>query len=375
MRIAINTRFLLKGKLEGIGWFTYEIVRNMVLNHPEHEFIFLFDRAYDESFIFASNVTPVVISPPARHPFLWLIWFEKSVKRTLKKYKADLFISTDGFLSLSSKIPTILVIHDLAFEKYPQHMPFKFSFFLKQFTPKYAKKAKHIITVSEHSKAEIIATYQIPPEKISVVYNGANKLYKPLSFVEKEKVKKQYSSGYEYFVFAGALHPRKNIVNLLLAFAQFKKRQQSNMKLLIIGRFAWHAESIKKTLQEHPFRHDVIHYDYMQVDELSKVIGAAYCLTFVSLYEGFGIPVLEAIQCQVPGIVSNSSSLPEVAGDTALYIDPTDVDDIANRMCVIYKNENLREQLASKCLAQAKKFDWQKSAVLFYDIAIKSEAN
>ncbi len=254
-------------------------------------------------------------------------------------------------------------------------MPFKFSFFLKQFTPKYAKKAKHIITVSEHSKAEIIATYQIPPEKISVVYNGANQHYKPLSFEEKEKVKNQYSSGSEYFVFAGALHPRKNIVNLLLAFAQFKKRQQSNMKLLIIGRFAWHAENIKKTMQEHPFRHDVIHYDYMQVDELSKVIGAAYCLTFVSLYEGFGIPILEAIQCQVPGIVSNSSSLPEVAGDTALYVDPTDVDDITNQMCIIYKNENLREQLASKCVTQAQKFDWKKSAVLFYDIAIKSEAN
>jgi glycosyltransferase involved in cell wall biosynthesis len=164
-------------------------------------------------------------------------------------------------------------------------------------------------------------------------------------------------------------------VNLLLAFAQFKKRQQSNMKLLIIGRFAWHAENIKKTMQEHPFRHDVIHYDYMQVDELSKVIGAAYCLTFVSLYEGFGIPILEAIQCQVPGIVSNSSSLPEVAGDTALYVDPTDVDDITNQMCIIYKNENLREQLASKCVTQAQKFDWKKSAVLFYDIAIKSEAN
>src|SRR5690606_7224010 len=116
MRIAVNTRLLLKGKLEGIGWFTYQTLERIVKQHPEHEFIFFFDRPYDRSFVFASNVTPVVLSPQARHPVLFYLWFELGIPRLLRKYKADLFLSPDGFSSLSTKVPTCLVIHDLAFE-------------------------------------------------------------------------------------------------------------------------------------------------------------------------------------------------------------------------------------------------------------------
>jgi hypothetical protein len=145
MRIAVNTRFLLKGKLEGIGWFTNEIIKRLVLNHPEHEFIFFFDRPFDSQFIFASNITPIVLNPPARHPILWVMWFEWSIKKALKKYKADIFISTDGFLSLGSNVPTILVVHDLAFEHFPEHLPFKFRSYLRHFTPKFVQKAARVM--------------------------------------------------------------------------------------------------------------------------------------------------------------------------------------------------------------------------------------
>ncbi|MBU3676295.1 MAG: glycosyltransferase family 4 protein, partial [Chitinophagaceae bacterium] len=345
MRIAVNTRFLLKGKLEGIGWFTREILRRMVLNHPEHEFIFLFDREYDEQFIFAPNVKPVVIPPPARHPILWYLWFEWAVPFALRKHKADVFISTDGFLSLSTKVPTLLVVHDLAFEHFPEHLPFKVSFYLLQFTPKFIRKAKHIGTGSTFSKTDLIETYQTPSEKISVVFNGTNDLYKPLPFSEKQAIKDQYAQGCEYFVVAGALHPRKNIVHLLKAFALFKRKQRSNMKLLIIGRYAWEADDIKTTYENHPYRDDVIMYNYMNVDELSRVMGAAYALAFVSLFEGFGIPILEAMQCGVPGIVSNTSSMPEVAGESAILVDPNSVEEIAEAMRTLYKDEGLRDRL------------------------------
>ncbi|MBL7765527.1 MAG: glycosyltransferase family 4 protein [Chitinophagaceae bacterium] len=368
MRIAVNTRFLLAGKLEGIGWFTYEIIRRMVLSHPEHEFIFFFDRPYDEQFVFASNVTPVVLHPPARHPLLWMIWYEVSVRRALKKHRADLFISTDGFLSLGTKVPTLLVIHDLAFEHYPEHLPFKFRSYLRYFTPRFAARANHIVTVSDYSRDDLVKTYGISPEKISVVYNGANEQYQPMSFEEKQTVRDQYAQGAQYFVFAGALHPRKNVERLLQAFAYFKKKQHSGMKLLIIGRFAWNADEIKRLLAEHPFREDVIHLDYMQVDTLSKVIGAAYGLMFVSLYEGFGIPVLEALKCDVPGIISNCTSLPEVGGEACLYANPEDVADIGEQMRLFYKDEYLRSTLVAKCAAQAAKFNWQKSAEDFYRV-------
>lgn len=366
MRIAVNTRFLLQGKLEGIGWFTHEIIQRIVLAHPEHEFIFFFDRPFHPSFVFAKNVTPVVLNPPARHPILFLMWFEWSVKWALKKYKADVFISTDGMLSLSSKVPTLLVIHDLAFVHFPKHLPLKFRYFLNRYTPKYAKRANHIVTVSEFSKQDIIEQYGIPSEKISVVYNGAHQEYQELTYGEKEEVKNKYAQGCEYFVFAGALHPRKNIVALLKAFAKFKAKQRSNMKMLIIGRFAWNSEDIQHEMETNPFKQDIIHYDYMLVDELSKVIGAAYALTFVSLFEGFGIPVLEALNCKVPVIASNRSSIPEVAGNAALYVNPDSVEDIATTMMAMYKDEHRRSVLSEACVPQAQKFSWDKSAKEFY---------
>jgi len=371
MRIAVNTRFLLKGKLEGIGWFTNEIIKRLVINHPEHEFIFLFDRPFDQQFIFASNVKPVVIHPPARHPILWFIWFEWSVRKALKKYKADIFISTDGFLSLSSKVPSILVVHDLAFEHFPQHLPFKFRYYLQKFTPKFVKKASHTVTVSSYSKADLVSTYHADPNKISVIYNGAHAQYKPLSFEKKQEIKQQYADGCEYFVFAGALHPRKNVTNLLKAFGIFKQKQRSNMKILIIGRFAWNADDIRIAIEQHPFKKDVVHLDYMEVEELSKVIGAAYALTFVSIFEGFGIPILEAMQCQVPSIVSNTSSMPEVAGDAAILVNPSDIQEIAQAMSTMYKDENLRSKLIEATKTQAKKFNWDISAEDLYGIVEK----
>ena len=123
MKIAVNTRLLLKGKLEGIGWYTYETLKRIVEQHPEHDFYFLFDRAYDESFIFSKNVKPIILYPQARHPFLFWIWFEISVYRFLKNNNIDIFVSPDGYLSLRTKIPSLAVIHDLNFEHYPHDLP------------------------------------------------------------------------------------------------------------------------------------------------------------------------------------------------------------------------------------------------------------
>ena len=155
MRIAINTRFLLTHKMEGFGWYTFEIVKRLVENHPEHTFIFFFDRAYDERFIFGENVTPVVLKPQARHPILFKIWFDRSVTKALKKHKADIFFSPDGYLSLRTEIPQIGVIHDINFEHFPEDLPKSPRNYLRKYFPKFANKANHILTVSESSKQDI----------------------------------------------------------------------------------------------------------------------------------------------------------------------------------------------------------------------------
>ena len=152
MKIAVNTRFLIKNKLEGIGWFTYESLKRITRQHPEHEFVFLFDRPYAEEFIFSDNVTGRVLFPPARHPLLWYWWFEYSVTAALKQIKPDIFLSTDGYLSLACQVPQVIVMHDLAFEHFPDHVNALTARYYRHFTPKFAKKANRIATVSEYSK-------------------------------------------------------------------------------------------------------------------------------------------------------------------------------------------------------------------------------
>lgn len=367
MRIAINTRLLLKGRLEGIGWFTWQTLEPMIRHHPEHEFYFIFDRPYDPSFIQAPNVHPVVIGPQARHPLLFMPWLEWSVPYVLKKYRIDLFLSPDGFLSLSTKVPTCLVVHDLAFEHFPQHMRWSQRSYWRWFSPRFVRKADRLVTVSEFSRQDIVSRYGIEEAKIDVVPNGAHPLYQPLSWEEKQEVKSRLTGGAQYFVFAGALHPRKNVARLLRAFVRFKKRQRSNFKLVIVGRLAWKYNEILELKEEMPFKEDVIWTGYQEVDALSRIMGAAYALVYPSLFEGFGIPILESMQCGVPVIVSRSSSMPEVAGDAGLLIDPESEEDIAEKMEYLYKNEHERSRLSVKALERAREFSWEKSSSLLWD--------
>lgn len=371
MRIGVNTRLLLKGKLEGIGWFTYQTLERMVHQHPEHDFFFFFDRPYDESFVFSTNVTPIVVPPQARHPILFTLWFDWTLPYVLRKYKIDVFLSPDGYCSLRTSVPTCLVIHDLAFEHYPKHFKLSHKHYWKYFQPRFANKAKRIVTVSQYSKQDIISHYGIDADKIDVACNGAHDAYHPLRWDDKEAVKKKYADGCEYFVFAGALHPRKNIVNLLKAFVAFKKMQRSDMKLVIVGRLAWKYDEVLEMKESMPYKDDVKWVGYMDVDELSQVTGGAYAMVYPSFFEGFGIPILEALKCDVPAIVSHTSSMPEVAGDAGLLVDPNNVADIAAKMEQLYKDEHLRAKLIAAAPAQVKKFTWEKAADVLWENIVK----
>jgi glycosyltransferase involved in cell wall biosynthesis len=239
MRIAVNTRLLLKDKLEGIGWYTYETLIRIVKAHPEHEFYFLFDRPYHQEFIFASNVHAVLVSPPTRHPILWYAWFELRLPKILRKLHIDLFLSPDGFLSLRSNIPSIAVIHDINFEHHPKDLKKSHRLFYRHFFRKYAQKAKRIVTVSEYSKNDIANLYSVSKNKIDVSLNGVNPNFHPIGTSQQIEVKNQYSNGHDYFLFVGALHPRKNIKRMLQAFDIFKEETKSTNKLLIVGAKMW----------------------------------------------------------------------------------------------------------------------------------------
>lgn len=362
MRIAVNTRMLITGKMEGIGYYTFETMKRLVSRHLEHEFIFVFDRPYNPNFIFSDNITPVVVSPPARHPILWYLWYEWGLPSLFKKYNPDLFVSTDGYLSLSSPVPTLAVMHDLNFEHFPNDLPFFNRLYYRYYFPKFASNSKRIVAVSEFTKNDLIETYAVEPSKIDVVYNGVNEKFTAVSEAVRAATMHKFSKGKPYFLFVGALHKRKNITGLLKAFDAFKKSTSSPIQLLLAGQKRWWTEDMEKAFAEMVYKDEVIFTGRVAFEDLLNITASAFALTYVSVFEGFGIPIIEAMRCRVPVITSNVTSMPEVAGDAALLCDPFSVSSMTDAMLQIYADESLRKNLIAKGFERQKYFSWQQTA-------------
>jgi glycosyltransferase involved in cell wall biosynthesis len=374
LKIAVNTRLFLKDKMEGMGWFGYESLKRIVLAHPEHDFIFIFDRAFSSEFIFASNVTPVVLFPPTRHPFLWVIWFEFMLPFVLRKHKPDLFLSPDGMISLLAKTKSLAVIHDLNFIYYRKDMPFLVESYYNFFFPRFAKKSVRLATVSEYSKMDIVKNYGISADKIDVVYNGSNALYQPISEEEKTTTKKELTSGNSFFLFVGAMHPRKNIVNLFRAFDAFKIQSKSLTKLVVVGNKMYWRSDIEAAYEAMEHKDEVVFTGRLTPEKLKNVLGSALALSYVPYFEGFGIPIVEAFYCEVPVITSKLTSMPEIAGDAALLVDPFSVDSIAAALFRIENEPELRAQLIEKGKIRRQEFSWDKTAAKLWSSIEKALA-
>ncbi len=365
MVIAVNTRFLLPRHLEGIGLYTAEVLKRLVRLMPEDKFLFLFDRPYDKRYLFAPNVRPIVVRPPARHPLLWYAWFEWSIPRVLQRYEADVFFSPDGYLSLRTPVPTLMTLHDLAYLHYPKQLPFAVRHYYRHFIPRYLQRAEHILTVSEYTRQDVLSHFHLPKGKIHTTCNGVRQAFAkwPSDWAaEQSETRRRYSEGKPYFLYVGALHPRKNIAGLIRAFDRFKESTQAPHLLLLTGRKAWMTTEMEKTLASAKYASDVRFTGYLETEALPALYRAAFALTYVSFFEGFGVPLLEAMYSQLPIITSDCSSLPEVAGQAALYVNPHHTESITAAMLRLYHEPQLREKLLRAAQQQREKFSWKRAA-------------
>ncbi len=367
MEIVVNTRLLRKNDMDGIGWFTYHTIKEIVQNNPDIKFHFLFDTHQVADFIFGSNVQPHILFPPAKHAFLNVAYFQWSVTRLLNKIQPALFLSPDGNLSLGYNGKQYGVMHDISFFHFPGDLKKTNAWYYNYYFPKFAKKATRLGTVSTYSKQDIAANFGVEENNIDVVYCGINDGIKPASEIETQTVQEKYSSGLPYFLFVGTLHPRKNIVRLLQAFAQFKSTTSHPHKLVIVGKTIYGGEEIQHTVEQSAYKTDIIFTGRLDDDTVSKLYAAAFALVFVPHFEGFGIPILEAMKSGTPVITSNTTSMPEVAGDASLLVNPLVVDDIAAAMSALADNELLRQDLISKGIVRANEFSWKKTANLLWD--------
>ena len=339
----------------------------MVRQHPEHTFHFLFDRPYDSKYVFAKNVVPHVLFPPARHPFLFIAWFEGAVAQTLRRLRPDVFLSLDGFTTLRTNVPRVTVMHDLDLEQFPQDVGFLQRQYYYFFAPQFAFASTRVVAVSEATKQDLIDTYQLPAERIRVVYNAADARFRPQPETMQAAIRAKFSSDQPYFLFVGALQPRKNLVNLLRAFEQFKTETGAETQLLVVGRKAWKAGPIFDVYDQMQHQDDVHLTGRVNDAELVGLYAGALATVYVPYFEGFGIPIIEAQSCGSPVITSNRSSLPEVAGDAALLVDPFSVDSIAEALTQLHNDAALRQELITKGFHNIERFSWEQSATQLWE--------
>jgi len=367
MRIAVNCRLLLKDRMEGIAVFTWEVCRRMAESHPEDEFIFFFDRKPSPKFHSLENITPVVLSPQARHPILWKMWFEKSLSKALIKYDIDVLFSPEFYLSKTSDIPTVIVVHDLGFLKYPETYKSAHLDYFKKEVPLFLNKADHIIAVTLFTKNEIKSAYNIDEQKISIVGNAPRHIFKKLNAPSQFEVRNTITNGHPYILYLGSIHPRKNLIQLIQAFNLFKKENNNQHKLVMYGRWAFKNKSLKKVIAESLFKSDIIFCGDKDI-AVEKAVASATCLVYPSLYEGFGIPIIEAMACGIPVITSDRGAMKEVGGEAAVFINPENPEDIKDALQKLCSEDDVNSE---KLVNHAQHYSWDDSATKVYAILEK----
>ncbi len=364
MNIVINIKTVSKNSYFDQQFFLVDCIVNIINDHPEHSF-FLIAEIEDSKFLSSKNAVIIDAAPTSGNIILWKIWYGYKLPLLLKKYKAAVFINMDPICSLKTQVPQCLLLPDLAF---PDH-----SSFFKKNIPAFLEKATSIITFSNCIKNEICKQYaSLAAEKVTVIYNGVNENI--LQKNEIENTKEKYTEGKEYFLFVGDITAQQYLVNLLKAFSFFKKRQKSNMQLIIATKAFLPNNTFAKSLKTYKYRDDVKLLVDLQEEELSKLTHAAYAFIYALQQTGFYIPVLKAMQSEAPVIAGYSPILAEIFEDAVLYADPDIFENIADKMMLLFKDEDKRNELIKKGKSIAVKYPLSASNQLFWQNIVKSAA-
>ena len=339
----------------GIHYLTKHLVSNLLKFEPKNKYSIIRlkndSNIKDHQTIALENSIPFIQNDPIR-TFITL-------PMLIRKLKPDLVIETAHFgpFNLPKKIKRLTIIHDLSPIKFPHFHPFLSQILQRIFMPKILKKANLIITNSKNTTADVIQQSPNAQNKTVHFYLGKEEIFKPAgagNILEKHNIQAPY------FLNVGTIEPRKNLNTLLEAFNLFKQKSESELKLVITGGQGWKAKSFYQKLKNHPYRNDILQIGYVDRNDLPSLYSNALAFIYPSFYEGFGLPVLEAMACGAPCIVSNTSSLPEVGGDATLYFNPQKASEMAEKMILIHHNKAIQNSLKEIAIKQASKFSWEK---------------
>jgi len=375
MKIGIDARTILnpeKGDDIGVGHYTYQLIRNLLEIDRENQYVLFFDfhvREKDVKKFSRPNVKIKFYPFSDYKKYLPGAYSEILGTATLAKEQLDIIHATSPMsrIPVSYRGKTVVTIHDLASYNVPDAFPALSRAKYKTILNMMVNKADKIITVSNSTRGDICRIFKCEEGKISVIYSGIDKRFFQEPKVPREKVLEKYGIGGRYILFLGTLEPVKNITRLFEAFKKFrddckKGNGKCEHKLVMAGKRGWLAKEYKKMAKDLGIGKDVIFTGYVIGDEMVPLFHWADFFVMPSLYEGFGTTVLEAFATGTPAIVSNVSSIPEIAGDAAKLVNPLDISEIAKAMLEFAQNEELKNSYRQKGLEQVKKFDWEKCA-------------
>ena len=360
--IVVDTSFIIESSLV------------LAKQFPDHQFVFMVHQGFDESLFAHKNCTTVVVGTAPRSPLLLQYQLNYKIPALIRKYKADVLICAGGYCSLRTKVPQCIVVNELSFLEPSKLYPANWLRYFKNNTAKFLAKAKIIIATSQFLKNEMVARYTIADDKIAVAYPGISEKFKPAFWQQNDVVKQTYAEGLEYFLYSGPIHPQQNLMALLKAFSFFKKRQKSNMQLIIASTAAVSDKDLIKSLGSFKYRNEAKIFDQLPEEIMAKITAAAYALVYPSAHQVFAGSVREAMQSDVPVIMGNTPAAKEICGDAVVYVNPDDFNDIAEKMMLLFKDENKRFELIAKGRQQAGLYQWDKTAANIWN-AINQCAN
>jgi glycosyltransferase involved in cell wall biosynthesis len=359
MRVGIDAHCLGQKKT-GNETYTYSLVKHLSLLEQDgiDYIVYLSDRGEEQSHSFSNTF----VSSKLLRPNNPLIRIPIGFAIESRVDKLDV-LHAQYLLPLHLRCRTVLSVFDILYERYPEFFT-KSHYYRHKIGVRWScQKADHVITISESSKRDLVELYGLDPERITVTYLGPDECYRLLDQTQaKRQLKENYGIEEDFILYVGAIQPRKNIPRLLSAFAQMKSERHSKHKLVIVGPRAWLSQDAFRALEDSPVRKDVILTGYVPRGDLPYFYNAAAVFVFVSMCEGFGLPVVEAMACGTPTITSRGSSLEEIAGEAAILIDPRDSGSIAAAMGKVLSDSDLRARLRSLGLARSKEFSCEKMA-------------
>jgi len=341
----------------GLTWYIYNLLRHLPGADPSIEYTaFLSERRL-------RNIPGLRVQAsrwPTGRPPVRILWEQILQPWTVRRAKIDLLCSPAYVGPLASNCPFVITIHDLSFLYYPQSFRALNRTYLRLFTHLSVRRARRIVAVSESTKRDLIQCYSLSPDKVDVVYNGVDPAFRPLPPGKIAPFRKEANLPERFMLFVGTLEPRKNVVGLLEAYARLPKGRPP---LMLVGGKGWLYDEIFARVEALELTREVHFVGFVAAETLPLWYNAADLFVYPSLYEGFGLPALEAMACGTPVITSTASSLPEVVGDAARLVDPGDADGLAATMAHLLGSREQREQMQVAGLAQANKFSWERTAI------------